>query len=227
MEIDAAGNRGSRGFPSCSLFVSLQFGDASLQVAHALDHFVEVAQMRSILQPLAVCRHRIQRRVGAGLQNRLRDRRGAGDLHAIDDLEMPADHGAAADPAIAADARAAGDAYAAGDRGVRPDVAVVPDLDLVVELDTFFDHGVVERAAIDRGIGAHLDVVAEHHSSDLRNLVPAPVFPGETEAIGPDHCARMQDHALADDAVVVNGDVGIQPAIAADTHAGPEHAAGL
>src|SRR4051794_353126 len=160
MEIDAAGNRGSRGFPSCSLLVSLQFGDASFQVAHALDDFVEVAQMRSILQPLAVCRHRIQRRVGARLQDRLRNRSGAGYLYAIDDLEMPADHGAAPNAAIAADARAAGDADAAGDRGVRPDVAVVPDLDLIVELDTLFDHGVVERAAIDGGIGAHLDVVS-------------------------------------------------------------------
>ena len=69
--------------------------------------------------------------------------------------------GAAADQAVAADARAAGDGRAAGHRGVRADVHVVADLDLVVQAHVFLEHGVVERAAVDGGVGADLAVVAD------------------------------------------------------------------
>ena len=49
-----------------------------------------------------------------------------------------------------ADLGAAGDANAAGHRRMRADMAVVADLDLVVELDAVLDHGVGQRAAVDR-----------------------------------------------------------------------------
>src|SRR4051794_36262713 len=183
--------------------------------------------MRSVLQPFAMRRNGKQRRVSAGLQNRLRYAGGAGDLHAVDDFQMPADHRATADPAIASDARTAGDAHAAGDRGMRADVAVVPYLDLVVELYTLFDHCIVERATIDGCIGADFDIVAEHHAADLRDLIPAPILPGKTEAVRAKHRPRMDDHTLADDAVVIHRDVCIESRVTPYMHAGAEHAAGL
>ena len=53
-----------------------------------------------------------------------------------------------------------------------PIVHVVADLDLVVELHAVLDHRVVQRAAVDGGVGADLDVVADDHAADLRNLAP-------------------------------------------------------
>jgi hypothetical protein len=69
---------------------------------------------------------------------------------------------------------------------VRTDVAVVADLDLIVELDAILDHRVIGGAAVDRGIGTDLYIVADEHAADLRNLVPASVLPREPEAIGTD-----------------------------------------
>ena len=50
---------------------------------------------------------------------------------------------------------------------------VVADLDLVVELHVVLDHRVVDRAAVDRGVGADLAVVADEHAADLRDLAPS------------------------------------------------------
>jgi len=55
---------------------------------------------------------------------------------------------------------------------MRADDAVVRDLDLIVELDVVLDHRVVDRAAIDRRVGADLDIGADHHAAELRDLDP-------------------------------------------------------
>ena len=53
---------------------------------------------------------------------------------------------------------------------------VVGDLHEVVELHAVLDHGVVDRAAVDRGVRADLHVVADHDAADLRDLDPVPAF---------------------------------------------------
>ena len=54
------------------------------------------------------------------------------------------------------------------------DAAVVTHHDLVVQLDAVGHEGVFERAAIDRGVGADLDVVADGHAAQLGILPQAP-----------------------------------------------------
>ena len=105
---------------------------------------------------------------------------------------------AAADQAVPADARAARDRRATGHRGVRADENVVRDLDLVVQPHVFFQHGVFQRAAVDRGVGADLAIVAHAHAAELRHLDPAAVVVGDPETIGADHRAGMDQHALAE-----------------------------
>src|SRR5690606_38830522 len=109
-----------------------------------------------------------QRRAG-GVLPRLADRvghqahRGHGDP--AGDPEA-ADHArAAADLAVAADPGAAGHRRAARHRGVGADADVVAHLDLVVQAHVLLEHGVVERAAVDGGVGADLAVVADHHAA--------------------------------------------------------------
>src|SRR5262245_36240670 len=110
---------------------------------------------------------------------------------------MAVDHRRAADGDVPPDIRAAPAADAAGDGAVRADAHVVADLNLVVELDALLDHGVVERAAVDRGIGADLDVVADAHRADLRNLHPAAFLAGDAEAVGADDDPGVHHHAFA------------------------------
>ena len=64
--------------------------------------------------------------------------------------------------------------HARGHRCVRADAAVVTHHDLVVQLDAVGHEGVFERAAIDRGVGADLDVVADGHAAQLGILPQAP-----------------------------------------------------
>ena len=65
---------------------------------------------------------------------------------------------------------------------------VVCDLYLVIELDPVTDHGIVERPAVNRGIGANLDIIADHHTTNLRNLDPTPTIIGKPKTIAADHC---------------------------------------
>jgi hypothetical protein len=100
-------------------------------------------------------------------------------------------------PCSAADAGAAGHADAARHRGVRADVHVVADLDQVVELDAVVDHGVVERAAVDAGVGADLDVVADAHRAELLDLLPAPSSGAKPKPSAPITTPAVHDAARA------------------------------
>src|SRR5690348_4477646 len=124
-----------------------------------------------------------------------------------------------------ADVGAAGDAGAAGDRGVRANAHVVAHLDLVVELDALFEHRIVDRAAIDRGVGADLDVVADAYGADLRNLDPAALFLGDAEAVGADHGTGMDDDARADRATGIHHHARIKRAVVTDAYALADDAA--
>src|SRR5512145_1378304 len=127
----------------------------------------EPAQLRGIALPRRVLVERIEAGVGARLEQRARDERASGHMHVVDHGDVAVDHGRAADRAVPADARAS------GDRAVRADAHVVADLDLVVELHALLDYGVVQCPAVDSGVGADLDVVADAYAADLGDLDPA------------------------------------------------------
>ena len=69
-----------------------------------------------------------------------------------------AEHDAAGEPAFGAD-----DAMPA-------DRAVVADLHEIIDLGPLADHGVAAAAAVDRGVGADLDIVLDDDAAKLRNL---------------------------------------------------------
>ncbi len=62
--------------------------------------------------------------------------------------------------------------HTTGHGRVGTDVHVVANLDQVVQLDAIFDHRVVQRTAIDAGVGTDLDIVADAHSAELLDLDP-------------------------------------------------------
>src|SRR5271165_1572155 len=126
-------------------------------------------------------------RIAAGLGDRRGDHAEAGDHDVVGDRQMSRYTDQPADHAALADRRAARDARARGDRRVRADGHVVSDLYLVVELDAVLDDGVVDCAAINRRVGADLDVIADVHGADLRHLDPLPRIGGKSKSVGADH----------------------------------------
>src|SRR6185369_2244143 len=94
--------------------------------------------------------------VVARLEDRARNERAGRDVYMIGQREMAQDHGRSDDGAVGPDRGAARDAGAAGDRRVPADAHVMADLDQVVQLDAVLDDSVLQRAAVDAGIGADL-----------------------------------------------------------------------
>ena len=75
------------------------------------------------------------------------------------------------------------------------------DLHQVVDLGALADHRVADRAAVDRGVGADLDVVLDDDAADLRDLAVAARAQQIAEAVLTDAAAGMDDDAVADQRV--------------------------
>src|SRR6185369_12927616 len=85
--------------------------------------------------------------------------------------------------------------------------------------------GVLQRAAVDAGIGADLDVVTDAHRAELLDLFPAAAaVRREAEAVGADHGPGMNDAALADQAAFAHADTRLQHRGGADPRAALDHA---
>ena len=110
----------------------------------------------------------------------------------------------------------AGHASATGHRRVRTDAHVVADLNQVVEFDAVIDHRVVERAAVDAGVGADLHIVADAHRAELLDLFPPAWRRREAKAVGADHHATVQDAAITDPTAGAHRDTRRQPRVGAD-----------
>ena len=65
--------------------------------------------------------------------------------------------------------------------------------------------------AVDAGVRADLDVIADDDGAHLRDLDPAAFGARHPEPVGADDHARMKDAAHADRASVVEGDPWMQP----------------
>ena len=81
-----------------------------------------------------------------------------------------------------------------------------------------------QRAAVDAGVGADLDVVADAHRAELLDLDPGALVRREAEAVGADHHAGMQQAARADDAVLAHGHARLEHGAGADARAALDHA---
>src|SRR5690606_26184027 len=174
-------------------------------------HVVELAYPCSALLPLAGRLHGRTGGIGAGFGDGTGHHGHAGDEDVVAYLDV-ADHAdPAGDHAVPADLGAAGNAAAAGHGGVIADLHVVGDHDLVVELDAVANQGVGQRAAVDGGVGTDLDIVADGHATDLRDLLPDTLVVGEAEALAADDRTALDDHPLADAHVVVKGHARRQP----------------
>src|SRR5579863_6773788 len=136
--------------------------------------------------------------VYAGAGNGMADHGTAGDDHVVADRQVSADAHLAADHATAANARAARDSHAGRQCAVGANPYVVRDHDQVVELHALLDHRVIDGSAVDRGVGANLDVGADTYGACLRHLDPTTAFLSEPEAVAADYGPRL-DHGSGPD----------------------------
>src|SRR5437588_5751059 len=96
---------------------------------------------------------------------------------------------------------------------------IVPDLHQIIDHRAGSDHGVVSRAAIDRRIGADIDVIADDDPPELRHLDRARGVHCEAEAGLTDAHAGVQHDAGADQAMAERY-IGADAAILAQFDAG-------
>src|ERR1700722_1124286 len=92
------------------------------------------------------------------------------------------------------------------------DTAVVPDMHQVVELNAV-------PKAIDAGFSPDLNVIANLHASDLRELLIAIRAAHKSKAIGSQDATGVQHGAIANADVIVDSDARVQHATGADARA--------
>ena len=68
-----------------------------------------------------------------------------------------------------------------GQDAAAPEHDVVGDLHQIINHRAGADHGVVTRAAVDRGVGADVDIVADDDAAELRHLDRARLVGSEAE----------------------------------------------
>ena len=150
----------------------------------------------------------------------------AHDLRTGADVDMVAQAGLAAHDDVVAGRRAAGDADLGANQIVLADAAVVGDLNQVVDFGAFADRGRAVGAAVDRGAGADFDVVVDANVAQLGGQDMSPGDVRVAEAVSADHCAAVNDHAVADDRVFVEHRAGTDEHVASDFAAGQNLCAG-
>ena len=130
---------------------------------------------------------------------------------------MSADAHLAAEHHVVFDVRAAGDSDLRRHQHVAADGDAVPDLHEVVDLRAAADARLPDRRTIHGGVRAELDVVFDHHGSDLRDLLVRPVAAAdEAVAVAADDHAVLQDDAIADGDALAERHVGVDHAVGAD-----------
>ena len=114
-----------------------------------------------------------------------------------------------------------------GEHAVRADGGAVADENEVAELGPGCDSSFAEGCAVDRTVGADLDIVVDHGSANLRDFYPFLVDRRIAQAILPDDGTGVNRDATSDDGLVVDHDVGEQDTIVSEDRASPNEAAGV
>src|SRR5205085_11880076 len=114
------------------------------------------------------------------------------------DRDVPGDPRLAGEDAPVLDRRRPGDADLRPQEAELPEPHVVADLHEVVDLRPGADHGVVDAAAVDRGVRADLDVALDDAAADVGDLLVGAAGEDVAEAVAADAGAGVDRHASAE-----------------------------
>ena len=112
-----------------------------------------------------------------------------------------------------------------GEKAVLPGDRVVPDMDHIVHFCALANDRIMADPPVDGATSPDLHIVADNHTTAAFHLsVPyrAIFFGIIVKSIRTDDRSCLDDHIVADDAVIQNGDIGVNNAIDADTGVMPD-----
>ena len=134
------------------------------------------------------------------------------DNHALADADSIRDSDLASENRVFLDDYAARDASLRGDHDILANLAVVADVHEVVDLRPAANARKVERAAVDRGIGADFDVIFNFQAADLGEFFVAAgrAVAHIAKAVAAKHGSGVNEHAIAKLCARVDRDVGIK-----------------
>ncbi len=145
------------------------------------------------------------------------------DDHVVADFQVPCDSRLPRHRDMMPDGGAAREAALGDKQGVGADLNIMSERDERPELGSFADHGAARAAArIDGRSGADFAVVFDHRVADLRNLVMDALVRGEAIPVLADGAVGVKDHAVANNAVIINYGVGIEDTVPPDLGAGTD-----
>src|ERR1700747_1142708 len=130
------------------------------------------------------------------------------------DADLSSEHGTLFDDA------AAGEAGLCCDDHIFADITVMAYMHQVVDLRSAADSRFVQRATINRSIGADLDVIFDNQTSNLRELFIVSRFAVArvTEAVAPQNRSGVNNHAIPQVCAGINCDIRVHLDITSDGH---------
>lgn len=140
---------------------------------------------------------------------------------------MPGNHRCPTNRHVILQRHATGNCGAGSNDAMFADHTVVTNLDLVVELAAIANHRVIERATVNRRTGTNLDIIADKHSADLRNLDPLALIRRETETVGADDYTGMNDGISTNLAAGVDTDIRVQNTAITNANTIAQHTTGM
>jgi hypothetical protein len=162
--------------------------------------------------------------LGLGLE----DHRTSGNLDAVGKFDMVRNSRTPTEHNPGAEARTPGYADLPAQQTSGADPRIVPDLNEIVELGPGPDRGRIKGRAIDRRVGANLDIVAEVETADLRHFAEGAPVGDVAETIRSEYRTGMHFDPRAEGDPVVQHHPGMQGAalanhaVSANDHPGAE-----
>src|SRR5579859_346596 len=103
----------------------------------------------------------------------------------------------------------------------------VSNLHQVVDFHAASDASFAHAGAVDAGIRLDFDIIFDDDRSGLGNLVPTSFGSlSESEAVGADHDSVLQEHVVADAAVLAHDGMRVREKIVADFRTAIDHYVG-
>src|SRR3990172_5534441 len=117
---------------------------------------------------------------------------------------------------------AAGDSTLSCHRGILTDLDVVPDMNEIVDPHSSPYQGAAEVSPVDGGVSADLDVVFDHHDSNVPELDETLVSPGEAKTVGADDRPGVDGHSGAEQRPLTDDDVGPDDDVVTEVDSGAD-----
>lgn len=108
-------------------------------------------------------------------------------MHAVCKRQVTENDSTTANRAMRAYVRTARHPHTTRHGGMRTDMHVVSNLYQVVELDAVFNHGVLQRAPVNAGVGTNFNIIADTHPAELLDFLPPSLVWCKAKAISSNH----------------------------------------